>query len=117
MGEWSTLLLNIRVIYRLLDRTETAVSALFALTFFVTRVAIFGALVLQIFSQRHWLRPLLPTPLLVSYFALLPALYGLNLFWFAKIVQGVVRVLQGGDDGSSDGYSRDDDAKQRDKRR
>ena len=48
MGEWSTLLLNIRVIYRLLGRTEMLVSASFAITFFLTRIVFFGLLVLQL---------------------------------------------------------------------
>ena len=113
MAEWSTLLLNIRVIYRLLGKTEMVVSALFALTFFITRIVIFGALVLHMFSQASSLMQLLPAPLQVSYFGLLPAVYGLNLFWFTKICQGILRVLQGGDDGSSDGYSRDEPLKKR----
>ena len=78
MGEWSTLLLNIRVIYRLLGRTEMLVSASFAITFFLTRIVFFGLLVLQLYSQFFQLKKLLSTPLLISYLGLLPAVYGLN---------------------------------------
>merc|ERR1711924_256853 len=73
---------------------EVAISALFALIFFATRVAIFGAVVLHLLSQRTVLSQLLSPPLQLSYFGLLPAVYCLNLFWFAKICQGIVRVLQ-----------------------
>lgn len=119
MAEWSTLLLNARVIYRLLGRTETLVSALFALTFFVTRIVVFGALLLHLFSQFSELSALLPPMLQLSYFGLLPAVYGLNWFWFTKIVGGIMRVLQGQDDGSADGYSAADaeEAKREAKRR
>ena len=78
MGEWSTLLLNIRVIYRLLGRTEMLVSASFAITFFLTRIVFFGLLVLQLYSQFFQLKKLLSTPPLISYLGLLPAIYGLN---------------------------------------
>ena len=105
MAEWSTLFLDIRVIYRLLDKEEMLVSAAFALTFFATRIVVFGVLLLQLFSQLSELRQLLSPPLQLSYFGLLPAVYGLNVFWMSKIVQGILRVLRGEKDGSSDGMS------------
>ena len=113
MGEWSTLLLNLRVIYRLLGRSEVAISALFALTFFLTRIVIFGALVLHLFSQYDALTALMPPSLQLSYFVLLPAVYCLNCFWFAKIVSAALRVLRGEDDGSSDGGNSDAGASKR----
>ena len=106
-------MLNIRVIYRLLGKTEVLVSAGFALTFFVTRIILFGALVLHILTQYSQLALLLSWPLQISYFGLLPAVYGLNWFWFLKICQGIARVLRGEKDGSSDGYTRDDENKRR----
>jgi len=105
MGEWSTLFLNVRVIYRLLGRTEMLVSVAFALVFFLTRVVVFGLVVLQFWSQLAPLRQLLSPSLQLSYLGLLPLVYGLNLFWFAKICSGIIRVLRGGDDGPADGYS------------
>ena len=51
---------------------------------------------------------LLSPALLISYLGLLPAVYGLNVFWFSKICGGIARVLSGQTDGSSDGYSRDE---------
>jgi hypothetical protein len=56
MGEWSTLLLNVRIIYRLLGWQEILVSAGFAMTFFVTRIIVFGLLVAHLFSQVRALR-------------------------------------------------------------
>ena len=97
MAEWSTLFLNVRIIYRQLGKTETAISGLFALTFFVTRIVAFGGLLLHLLSQLAELKQLLSLPLQVSYFGLLPAMYCLNLFWFYKICQGVARVLSGSD--------------------
>ena len=51
MGEASTLLLNLRVMYKLLGVQEVLYSALFALLFFVTRVLVFGLLLVQLFSH------------------------------------------------------------------
>ena len=95
MGEWSTFFLNARVICKLLGRKELAVSALFALLFFFTRVVVFGALAAHFIAQASELRLLLPIGGQVSYLVLLPALYGLNLFWFWKICVGVMRTFNG----------------------
>ena len=93
MGEWSTFFLNVRLIYRLLDCEEMLVSALFALLFFLTRVVVFGLLAIQLVTQAPDLIRLLHAPQQISYLILLPAMYGLNLFWFYKIVLGIARVL------------------------
>lgn len=100
MGEWSTLFLNLRVIYKLVGRKELAISALFALLFFLTRVVVFGALAAHLLTQASELRHVLPLPQQISYLGLLPALYGLNLFWFYKICVNVMRTLNGGSEKS-----------------
>ena len=79
------------------------VSASFAVVFFLTRVVIFGLLVAHLVSQRQELALLLSPSLRLSYFGLLPALYGLNLWWFGKICSGIARVLQGRGDLPEEG--------------
>merc|ERR1719240_1018787 len=95
-GEWSTIFLNARGACRLLDRPDLVWSALFALSFFFTRVVVLGFLVAHLFSQAALLYQLLSAPLLVSYLGLVPAMYALNLFWFKKIAASVHTVLSGG---------------------
>jgi len=54
-GEISTFFLNIRLIYRNLGWGEKVFSALFAITFFVARILLIGALLWQIFTDRQTL--------------------------------------------------------------
>lgn len=55
LGEISTLFLNMRLIYRSFGWTEIAYSALFALSFFVTRILFIGAILVQMAMDRRTL--------------------------------------------------------------
>jgi hypothetical protein len=92
-GEVSTIALNIRQIYRLLNRSELWVSALFAVTFFVSRVVVLGWGVAHLFSDVGGVQARLTPILQVSFLGLLPALYCLNLYWFYAVCISVRKVL------------------------
>ena len=72
----------------------------------LTRIVALGLLLAHLFSQLPYLARLLSPAVQLSYFGLLPAVYGLNLFWFSRICTGIARVLRGQADGSPDGYAR-----------
>jgi hypothetical protein len=55
LGEISTLFLNLRLIYRSFQWPEMVYSALFALSFFVTRVLFIGAILVQMVLDRRTL--------------------------------------------------------------
>jgi hypothetical protein len=100
MGEWSTLLLDVRAICRLLSRTEKLVSAAFAVVFCLTRILALGALLVHLWSQRPMLSKLLEPQLQFSYFVLLPFVYCLNWYWFCQIAEQVRCTLRGPRGGS-----------------
>ena len=105
--------LNMRCIYRHLGKKELLISSLFAFTFFATRIVMFGLLVAQIFSHYSLLTTLLLPQLQLSYFVLLPSLYCLNCYWFAKIFLSVMRVVKGGNAAAAGHYeSPTDEVKQ-----
>lgn len=92
LGEMSTIFLNIRLFYRELKCEETWASALFALSFFFTRIVVFGLLLGHIFRMRGDLCVLLSWSLRISYFGCLPAAFALNFFWFTKIAKTAMKV-------------------------
>ena len=79
----------------MLDVPESVASWGFALTFFVTRIIVFGLLVAQLFSQAFQLMALLSPMLQLSYLVLVPALYGLNWYWWLKIYRNAMKVMSG----------------------
>ena len=89
IGELSTLFLNVRMVHREFDRTESWASAAFAVTFIATRVVIFGALVGHLLLNQRAARQLLSPPLQLSYLVLVPAMWALNLFWSTKVIAAV----------------------------
>eukprot|EP00308_Calcidiscus_leptoporus_P009288 CAMPEP_0119361712 /NCGR_PEP_ID=MMETSP1334-20130426/8967_1 /TAXON_ID=127549 /ORGANISM="Calcidiscus leptoporus, Strain RCC1130" /LENGTH=244 /DNA_ID=CAMNT_0007376797 /DNA_START=160 /DNA_END=894 /DNA_ORIENTATION=+ len=93
-GELSTFFLNVRLLYRESGISEMWVSATFAITFFLTRILLLGALVYHLFCNMGAMQTLLSLPLLVSYLILIPTMYVLNLFWGIKILQGVASLLR-----------------------
>ncbi len=94
-GEFSTVFLNLRVIVRAFDRPDFAVSAAFLVAFFLSRVVLMGLAVGQLVSLRASLYVLLDPYVLFSYLCVVPCLYLLNLYWFAKICRSALCVLIG----------------------
>jgi hypothetical protein len=95
LGEFSTLPLNLRWLLITTGRGATpamdAVNAAFALAFFCTRIVLYGAGLAQLWtSHAALLAAPTDTPPAAAVYAVLALLtmgFGLNGFWFARIVQ------------------------------
>mmetsp|Transcript_14575 Transcript_14575/g.24263 ORF Transcript_14575/g.24263 Transcript_14575/m.24263 type:complete len:283 (-) Transcript_14575:205-1053(-) len=92
-GELSTVFLNIRAICKELGTPVLVASALFALSFFATRVLVFGATIVHLFWNISTVLLLLSPSLQFSYLVMLPLLYLLNIYWFRGICRNVRRML------------------------
>jgi hypothetical protein len=95
LGEWSTVPLNFRAFCLNLkhDGAFLKVSEiLFALFFLVSRVIVYGLGLLHMYQNRDVIFPL-PHGSCQFVLGLLVGGYGLNLFWFSKILG---KVLKGG---------------------
>lgn len=66
LGELSTLFLNIRTMYKALGREELWVSLCFAVSFFVTRILLFGGLLVHLWREREAVQILLGRALQVA---------------------------------------------------
>ena len=66
LGELSTLFLNIRTMYKALGREELWVSLCFAISFFVTRILLFGGLLVHLWREREAVQLLLGRALQVA---------------------------------------------------
>eukprot|EP00475_Leptophrys_vorax_P002046 TRINITY_DN11165_c0_g1_i1.p1 TRINITY_DN11165_c0_g1~~TRINITY_DN11165_c0_g1_i1.p1 ORF type:complete len:295 (+),score=60.86 TRINITY_DN11165_c0_g1_i1:38-886(+) len=98
VGELSTPFLNVRWFLRATGQKESAFGSinnlLFALTFFIARVLIFGSGILEMINDFDFVWNGIVPQWGVRYVVInIFAAFLLNLFWFFKIAQGIVRLF------------------------
>ena len=88
-GEWSTVFLELRWVLRQLGRSSRAVDVSFAVSFFATRILLYGFMLWHILSHLSALgtHPSMPLPLGYLIVAILCGFFFLNISWFGAILR------------------------------